>query len=355
MSVHTFGNTTAPSAGANDSSSSEQAPNVSTTITGSYYITTLHAYFGATSGSITAHLLLINSNANGRALLADAGAMTVGGQTWQSQTLPTPFFITNTSDIEVGFWHTGQAHFSVYGSGTWQQGNPGSPSGTSGFSTPGSPFFQGGLGYYIEAVDPLAVSGVSPSNAAAGTNVTISGAGFVGGNITSIVFGSTAAGGWTVNNDGSITVAVPAGTSGGSMTLAVNSDHGNGSTSFYVNEPPTISGISPTAGAVSSSVTITGTFFDAVTSVQFNSGVASSFTVNSSTQITATVPAGAITGAITVTTSYGSATSATFTVYAAHAYDGSAWQTATPYAYDGAAFQPCQVFIYDGSAWQQAL
>jgi cytochrome c peroxidase len=58
----------------------------------------------------------------------------------------------------------------------------------------------------------------------------------------------------------------------------------------------------PTFGPVGTGVTITGTTFTGATAVSFN-GVASTFTVSPSGTITTTVPAGATTGPITVTTS----------------------------------------------------
>jgi hypothetical protein len=80
---------------------------------------------------------------------------------------------------------------------------------------------------------------------------------------------------------------------------------------------PTITIFSPTNACSGSGqpVVITGTNYTGATSVTFN-GVASSFIVNSATQITATLPAGATTGKIIVTTPSGSVTSSTdFTVY----------------------------------------
>ena len=77
---------------------------------------------------------------------------------------------------------------------------------------------------------------------------------------------------------------------------------------------PTLTGFSPTSGPVGTSVTINGTNFSGVTAMAFN-GTAASYTVNSATQIVATVPTGATTGTIKVTTSAGSATSSSaFTV-----------------------------------------
>jgi Chitobiase/beta-hexosaminidase C-terminal domain/Fn3 associated len=75
--------------------------------------------------------------------------------------------------------------------------------------------------------------------------------------------------------------------------------------------PPTITSFTPTTIGEGMAVTITGTNFSSVSSVKFN-GVAASFAVNSSTQITATTPLLALTnGPITVTTPFGTATSPT--------------------------------------------
>jgi DNA/RNA endonuclease G (NUC1) len=77
---------------------------------------------------------------------------------------------------------------------------------------------------------------------------------------------------------------------------------------------PSISSFSPISGLVNSSVTITGTNFNSASIVSFNVTDAV-FLVDSTTQITATVPAGATAGPITITTPGGTAISATdFTV-----------------------------------------
>ncbi|MFD1874630.1 T9SS type A sorting domain-containing protein [Hymenobacter bucti] len=74
---------------------------------------------------------------------------------------------------------------------------------------------------------------------------------------------------------------------------------------------PTISGFTPAAGPVGTSVTVTGTYFTASTTVAFNGVAATSVAVTNATTLTATVPSGATTGAISVGTSGGTATSAT--------------------------------------------
>jgi RHS repeat-associated protein len=73
---------------------------------------------------------------------------------------------------------------------------------------------------------------------------------------------------------------------------------------------PVISSFSPSSGVPGTSVTITGEHFEEVQSVAFN-GVSATFTVGSPTSLTATVPQGATTGTISVTTAGGTGTSAT--------------------------------------------
>ena len=75
--------------------------------------------------------------------------------------------------------------------------------------------------------------------------------------------------------------------------------------------PPTITSFTPTSGPVGTAVTLTGTnFVTGVTQVVFNGTSATSFTVDSATQIHATVPNGATTGKLSVTTTAGTGVSA---------------------------------------------
>ncbi len=77
---------------------------------------------------------------------------------------------------------------------------------------------------------------------------------------------------------------------------------------------PTLTSFSPGSGAVGNNVTLTGTAFTGASKVKFN-GTSASFTVNSSTSITATVPTGATSGPISVIAPGGLATSSSsFTV-----------------------------------------
>ncbi|MBS1742856.1 MAG: Ig-like domain-containing protein [Bacteroidetes bacterium] len=81
---------------------------------------------------------------------------------------------------------------------------------------------------------------------------------------------------------------------------------------FTPSLTPTISGISPNpVCAAGSTVTITGTNFNAcLSAVSFNGTAATTYNYVNATTITATVPAGATTGPVSITTPGGTATSA---------------------------------------------
>ncbi|UGS36913.1 IPT/TIG domain-containing protein [Capillimicrobium parvum] len=72
---------------------------------------------------------------------------------------------------------------------------------------------------------------------------------------------------------------------------------------------PTISSFAPATGPAGTPIVITGTNLTGATAVTFGGVPAAAFTVNSPTTITATVPANAVSGPITVTTPNGSASS----------------------------------------------
>jgi hypothetical protein len=83
-----------------------------------------------------------------------------------------------------------------------------------------------------------------------------------------------------------------------------------------VTTPPAITSFTPTSGPVGTSVTVMGSNFAGTSVVAFN-GKAATFSVDSDTQLRATVPSGATTGKITVTNPAGTGTSAAdFTVTA---------------------------------------
>jgi hypothetical protein len=115
--------------------------------------------------------------------------------------------------------------------------------------------------------------------------------------------------------DTSIQAAVPAGATRGLLTVTTPAGTAMSPGEFQVAGPPRIEFFTRT-GSVGSRVRIDGINFTGATSLTF-SGVSASFTVVSDAQIDATVPAGATTGPISVTTPLGTDTSrSTFTVFA---------------------------------------
>ncbi|KAA9327185.1 T9SS type A sorting domain-containing protein [Hymenobacter busanensis] len=106
------------------------------------------------------------------------------------------------------------------------------------------------------------------------------------------------------------------GTPSGNISNTSGTATQNVAVSGTVNAPaPTVSSFTPTTGPVGTVVTINGTGFTGTTRVTFNGTTATTFNVLNSTQISATVPTGATTGTIAVTTPGGTGTSTgTFTV-----------------------------------------
>ncbi len=144
-----------------------------------------------------------------------------------------------------------------------------------------------------------------------GTQVSILGQGFTGS--TAVSFGGVNATKFTVVSDTYVTASVPTGGKTGTVTVVRPSGSLNSLQPFKVT--PTISGISPTSGPVGTIVTVTGTGVTQTTKVTIGGVKATTFTVNSDSSVSVTIPTNCKTGKITVTTNGGSATdSATFTV-----------------------------------------
>ncbi|HET9502407.1 MAG TPA: T9SS type A sorting domain-containing protein [Hymenobacter sp.] len=103
--------------------------------------------------------------------------------------------------------------------------------------------------------------------------------------------------------------SIPASASFDALTIAGPI---SGNTGFLATlaSPLAIVSFTPDNGLAGTSVVLTGRGFTSVSSVQFNGTSAPGFVVNSATQITVSVPAGATTGPLSVTTAAGTATSA---------------------------------------------
>jgi hypothetical protein len=116
-----------------------------------------------------------------------------------------------------------------------------------------------------------------------------------------------------VVSDTYLTTSVPSGATSGYVTAVTPGGTLRSNQKFRVT--PAILSFTPPNGPVGTSVTITGTSFTGASKLTFGGGKIAVFSVGSDSQITATVPAGAVTGKIQVTTPGGRATSPTaFTV-----------------------------------------
>jgi hypothetical protein len=161
------------------------------------------------------------------------------------------------------------------------------------------------------------ITSFSPVTGSVGTTVTITGTNFTG--TSTVRFNGVAATTFNVHTDSRITAVVPTGATSGKITVTNSAGTATSATDFTVAPTPNIISFSPGSGPVGTEVTITGTNFTGTTAVEFD-GVAAAFTVDSGTQITTVVPAGADDGPITITNVTGSGTSSlSFVVQDLHA------------------------------------
>ncbi|MGW7255715.1 IPT/TIG domain-containing protein [Streptomyces sp. NPDC054834] len=164
------------------------------------------------------------------------------------------------------------------------------------------------------------VSSVSPNQGqtAGGTTVIVTGSGFTGA--TAVRFGATVAPSFTVMNSTQLTAVTPPGT--GTVNVTVTTSQGTSSQTvpfiYGTASAPSLSSLSPVQGPVSggTAVTLTGVNLSGASAVRFDGVAATSFTVDSATQITAVAPAHAAgAAAVTVTTPGGTSNSLTFTYF----------------------------------------
>ncbi len=171
--------------------------------------------------------------------------------------------------------------------------------GPNGTATSATPFVVG--------TAPVVVS-FAPASGPEGSTVVVRGTGFTGA--TRVAFGGIAAVTFTVNSATQITATVPVGATTGPVAVTTPVSTGQSASSFVVIQAPEIAAFTPGRGFPGTVVTITGNNFSTASQVTFG-GAAATFTVNSATQITATVPAAAISGPIAITGVAGVGTSPT--------------------------------------------
>jgi hypothetical protein len=160
------------------------------------------------------------------------------------------------------------------------------------------------------------ISSLTPAGGVVGTGVTISGTNFGSSQGASTVTFNGTTGTPTSWSATSINVPVPTGTTTGNVLVTVGGVASNPYGFEVGTAAPKITSISPTSGAVATSVTINGTSFGSTqgaNTVNFNgvSGVPTSWTA---TQIKVPVPAGATTGNVVVTASGTVSNGVSFTI-----------------------------------------
>jgi hypothetical protein len=154
------------------------------------------------------------------------------------------------------------------------------------------------------------ITSVTPSPVTVGETLTITGTNFRAGAVVTIGGQTVTA---TVVNSTQITVVVPALIySGTAITVQTVTGTATNNGFNFTTPLPTLASFAPTSQQAGLQVVITGTNFYGVSQVQFGGVNATAFTVNSPTQITATVGAGA-SGSVSLVTMYGSASLAGFT------------------------------------------
>ena len=232
----------------------------------------------------------------------------------------TPVVITGTNfttatDVKFHGLSVGPGNFHVDSDTQITTTVPvGATTGPIAVSAPGGTATSSGTFTVPSSGSAPTITSFTPTSGAAGTLVTVNGTNFTASAV--VEFNGVTGTGFVFKSATKVKAKVPAGATSGPISVTTASGTATSASNFTVPSggPPTITSFSPSSGPVGTSVTITGTNFTGTTVVKFN-GVKATFTVNSDTTITATVPAGATTGKIIVKTPLGKATSpAKFTV-----------------------------------------
>jgi len=164
--------------------------------------------------------------------------------------------------------------------------------------------------FTVTAAAGASISAFQPATGPVGTNVTIAGTNFTGA--TAVTIGGKAVASFSVLSPTCISAVVGDGAVSGTITVTTPGSTATSAGKFTVTaSAPTVTTYAPASGAVGTKVTVTGTNLTGATAVKFNGYASTSVVVLSATSLTATVPVGATTGNISVTTPAGLAYSAT--------------------------------------------
>lgn len=305
-------------------SPSTAGTNSSITINGSNFIGVTSVTFGgipAASFSVinaTTITAIVGSGASGDVVVTTSvGSGSLSGFIFSAPPTITSFtpiigFAGTTVTITgTNFTGTTAVSFGGTAASSYTIVNPTTISAVVGAGATGSvsvtnPLGTGSLAGFTYAPIPVIFS-FTPTSAATGTIVTISGQNFTG--TTAISFGGVAATSFTVVNTNTITAVVGDGATG--SVMVTNAFGSTQETGFSYIPPPVISSFSPTSAGTGATVVISGSNFNNVTFVKFGVINAASYNVINSTTINAVVGGGA-TGAVSVSAEGGTASLAGF-------------------------------------------
>lgn len=156
------------------------------------------------------------------------------------------------------------------------------------------------------------ITSFSPTSGGAGSQVSIIGNNFIFGHTTVTFSGVAAPVNGTVTSGSVVVATVPSGAVTGPLTVTTTAGSAASTSNFFASSTPLITSFDPVAGLPGTNVTIYGGNFFGTPTVKFNGSsgtAASSVSVTSTAELIATIPNGAPTGPIYVSTSYGSVTS----------------------------------------------
>ncbi len=134
------------------------------------------------------------------------------------------------------------------------------------------------------------VTAVQPAQAEIGVSITLRGKFFTG--LTSVRFNGVPALTFTVPNDSTATVVIPAGATSGRLELTNAAGTSPENYLYRVLLAPIITGMDPTDGPPISVVTLAGRYFTGTTAVRFGELEAASFLVDNDSTLRASVPHG---------------------------------------------------------------
>ncbi len=302
------------------------------TITGTNLFGTTALSFGGTAAasftvfSSTSVQAIIASGTTGDLAVTAAGGSTafsgftfvplpvIASFTPASAITGTTITITGTNlsgATAVSFGGTAAASFTVLSSTSVTAVVGAGASGSINITTAGGTGARSGFGYIPP---PPTLTSFSPTSAATGATVSITGTNFTGA--TAVSFGGTAATSFSVVSSTSLIAVVASGASGSiNITTAGGTVGLSGFT--YILSPPTITSFTPLSAVPGASVTITGSNFNTTTTnnIVFFGATRATITAATTSSLTVTVPAGATYGPVTVlnaTTYLSVASSASF-------------------------------------------